>query len=71
MMLALTNENELTRQWRVMSSGTVVVHPEAVVEKKRPEFKGPEWKTTKKSTRGGKDTNPHRTLIGQCQQLWK
>jgi hypothetical protein len=30
------------------------VHPEAVEENKKLEFKGPEWKSTKKSSREGK-----------------
>ena len=33
--------------------GTVIVEPEAVEETKRDEYKGPEWKATKRLSRSG------------------
>lgn len=38
----------------VYKTGTIIVQPEAVDEDKDKEFKGPEWKNTKRSTRAGK-----------------
>ena len=42
---------QMTFEFNIL--GTVIVQPEAVDEPKKEEYKGPEWKATKRLSRSG------------------